>query len=107
VTLTAVWTSVEQLVEAVGAIAESDGPFKYPDADSRAVLAGLVDHLADAVRELGNSDGVGEAELDRCRESMERVNRSLTAPSGTLTATVGLGGMVLPARNVLRELENA
>jgi hypothetical protein len=107
VTLTAVWTSVEQLVNAVGAATETDGPFKYPDADSCAGLAVLVDHLADAVRALGDSSGVGEAELERCRESMELVNRSLTTPSGPLTATVGFGGMVLPARNVLRELEKA
>jgi hypothetical protein len=96
---------VEHLVDAIRTASAKGEPFGYPWPDARDGLADVLVCIADAIRGVG---GLGErVDLDGCRELLDRIDRTLVAPEGGLTATLGLGAMALPVRHLLERLEAA
>jgi uncharacterized membrane protein YccC len=105
-TLMAVWPAVGHLLAAVRTLTEREHPFRYPAFGARDAFADLLDSLAGAVRRLGDDQGPDADDVAWCREMMEAVNKYLTVPSEAPADVAGLGGIVLPARHILRELES-
>ncbi|SDW66819.1 Aromatic acid exporter family member 1 [Amycolatopsis xylanica] len=100
-TLVGVWPPLRQLVDAFRAAAGRDDPATYPGPAARDAAAALLDALADAVRAIGDDHA---PDLVRCRERLAEADRHLLAPTGDLTSTLGLGAILLPARQVLERL---
>jgi hypothetical protein len=98
-TLSALWPPTEQLVTSVRAASEGREPFAYPWADARETVAELLCELATAVRAVA---GPGEpVDLGRCRELLARIEHRLVVSQDGVRASLGLGVMALPARQLL------
>ena len=102
-TLIGLWQPLAHLVTAVRTSSGQREPFGYPWREDRDALADLLACLADAVRTAGHPGSA--VDLGPCREQQARLDRALLERPEGPRATLGLGAMAMPARQLLERLE--